>query len=102
MCYGKSLRQKASQMPQEDFKPSAPPLEDDFQDTTAVDNPAQMTESTNGSALEAQRRVTFSLEASHPGEEAQIQGASPLEQLLRDCSYEHVRNMVLFFLFFEV
>ena len=90
-------------MPQEDLtavKPSAPPLEEDFQDTTAVDNPAQMTESTNGSTLEeknntavAQRRATFSLEDSN-SPEAQIQGASPLEQLLRDCSYEQVRNIV--------
>ena len=87
-------------MPQEDFqaiKPSAPPLEDDFQE--AVDNPAQMTESnfsTLGRKNPVQRRVTFSLEDS-PGEEANIQGASPLERLLRDCSYEQVRNIVLFF-----
>ena len=41
----------------------------------------------------AQKRVTFALEDS-TREEADIQGASPLEQLLRDCSYEQVRNIV--------
>ena len=80
-------------------KPSAPPLPEEFE---AFDNPAQMTES-NMSTLEeknnpAQKRVTFSLEDSTRGE-AELQGASPLEQLLRDCSYEQVRNKFYFHTF---
>ena len=85
----------------EEVKPSAPPMSEEFE---AVDNPAQMTESNfQLSTLEeknnpAPRRVTFSLEDSHRGEESDIQGAPPsLEELLRDCSYEQVRNIVIFF-----
>ena len=74
----------------EEVKPSAPPMSEEFE---AVDNPAQMTESNFQLSTLEER-----LEDSHRGEESDIQGAPPsLEELLRDCSYEQVRNIVIFF-----
>ena len=82
----------------EDFqaiKPSAPPMSEEFE---AVDNPAQMTESNFQLSTLEEKNNPFSLEDSHRGEESDIQGAPPsLEELLRDCSYEQVRNIDIFF-----